>query len=141
MEKIIEDYENQNIKDDNIELLNKKIKIQNNVIECLKTDITDLKNNEILMTKDIHDFSIIKESLRSDINTLKNEKNAILDDKEMVIQQKDMLNENNKVLKDFIIDQKKTLKIMLSNMHDHEKLASALRNQEDKFEKSNFNFI
>ena len=141
LEKVINDYENQNIKDDNIELLNKKIKIQNNVIECLKTDIKDLKNNEILMTKDIHDFSIIKESLRSDINTLKNEKNAILDDKEMVIQQKDMLNENNKVLKDFIIDQNKTLKTMLSNIHDHEKLASALRNQEDKFEKSNFNFI
>ncbi len=141
MEKSIEDYENQNIKDDNIEILNKKIKIQNGIIESLKTDIINLKNNEILMTKDIHDFSIIKDSLRNDINTLKNEKNVIVNDKEMLINQTDMLNENNKLLKDFIIDYNKTLKIMLSNIHDHEKLASVLRNQEDKFEKNNFNFI
>ena len=52
-----------------------------------------------------------------------------------------MLNENNKALKDFIIDYNKTLKIMLSNIHDHEKLAGVLRSEEDKFEKSNFNFI
>ena len=141
LEKIIEHYENQNIKDDNIETLNKKIKIQNGIIESLKIDVTNLKNNEILMTQDIDEFSTIKESLRNEINTLKNEKGAILDDKELLIKQTNTLNENNKALKDFIIDYNKTLKIMLSNIHDHEKLAGVLRSEEDKFEKSNFNFI
>lgn len=141
LEKIIEHYENQNIKDDNIETLNKKIKIQNGIIESLKIDVTNLKNNEILMTQDINEFSTIKESLRNEINTLKSEKGAILDDKELLTKQTNMLNENNKALKDFIIDYNKTLKIMLSNIHDHEKLAGVLRSEEDKFEKSNFNFI
>ncbi len=36
LEKTIEQYENQNIKDDNIETLNKKLKIQNGIIESLK---------------------------------------------------------------------------------------------------------
>lgn len=129
------------IKDDNIEVLNKKIQIQNGIISELKSTITDLKNNEILMMNDIQSVSDAKKDLRDEIRVLK-QKEVLSDcEKEDIVQEIKKEKEENSILKECIINYFMSLKNMQDNEGDHEKLVKLLRNQQEQFQKNNFNFV
>lgn len=137
----IETNKSNEVKDDNTEVLNKKIQIQNGIISELKSTITDLKNNEILMMNDIQSVSDSKKDLRDEIRVLK-QKEVLYDcEKEDILQEIKKEKEENSILKEYIINYYMSLKIMQDNEGDHEKLVKLLRNQQEQFEKNNFNFV
>ena len=134
-EQIIEKETVINVKEsEEFKQLEKRLSIQNSLLQKLRNSEKSLRENDSLMQDHIKTIIKEKETLREDIIKLKELNNSVMRDIKKYSKEKEDMDKSCEVFKNTIIEYAESIKRMSKNEYDHAYLRSQIHHQEKIFE-------